>query len=91
MYRSLSLSLSGVTVRSRPMRTPQRIQITLQCKSIARTAEMPWQSICVSLCKIYLHAMYGYIYQSISIKSDQSTHIKLYEYQDFQHLLPDPP
>ena len=36
MYRSLSLSLSlsGVTVRSRPMKTPQA---TLPCKPIART------------------------------------------------------
>ena len=34
---SISLSQSGVTACSRPMRTPQRSQTTLQCKIIART------------------------------------------------------
>ena len=83
---SLSLSLSGVTVRSRPMRdapkNPNNTAMQVNCSH-------SWNALAIYMCVSLQNLSARIVWIHLSIKSDQSTHIK-YEYQDFQHLLPDP-
>ena len=48
-----------------------------------------WNALAIYMCVSLQNLSARIVWIHLSIKSDQSTHIK-YEYQDFQHLLPDP-